>query len=114
MTGGIPYRQEHRLIFALSFLKCLWTPRVPIHWVMSMLKQIGRTLVYQTIGHNILHSSTEDLLYIQGLVFFFVFFNRVAASTLTWPTRCTAGLTTVFNALFLIAFPCNGAPTDRT
>jgi hypothetical protein len=45
---------------------------------------------------------------------FFVFFNRVAASTLTRPTTSGTRLTTVFNALFLIAFPYNGATTDRT
>jgi hypothetical protein len=81
---------------------------------MSMLKQIGRSLVYQTIGHNSLHSSTKYLLYIQGLVFFFVFFNWVAAPTLTGPTTGGAGLTTVFNALFLIALPCNATTTNRT
>jgi hypothetical protein len=47
-------------------------------------------------------------------VLFFVFFNWVAASTLTRPTTGSTGLTTVFNALFFIAFPYNGATTDRT
>jgi hypothetical protein len=45
---------------------------------------------------------------------FFVFFNWVAASTLARPTTGGTGLTTVFNALFLIAFPYNCATTDRT
>jgi hypothetical protein len=42
------------------------------------------------------------------------FFNRVTASTLTRPSTGSAGLTTVFNVLFLIAFPDNGATTYWT
>jgi hypothetical protein len=47
-------------------------------------------------------------------MFFFFFFNRMAASTLTRPTSGGTGLTTVFNAIFLIAFPYDGATTNRT
>jgi hypothetical protein len=60
----------------------------------------------------LLNSGT--VFYIPDLVFFFVFFNGVAAPTLTGPTRCTTRLTTVFNALFLIALPFNGTTTNRT
>jgi len=42
------------------------------------------------------------------------FFNRVATSTLARPATGSAGLATVFNALFLIAFPDNGATTYWT
>jgi hypothetical protein len=45
---------------------------------------------------------------------FFLFFNGVAAATLARPTTGGTGLTTVFNALFFIAFPFNGATTNRT
>ena len=45
---------------------------------------------------------------------FFFFFNGVAASTLTRPTTGSTGLTTIFNAFFLIARSYNGATTDRT
>jgi hypothetical protein len=47
-------------------------------------------------------------------MFFFVFFNGVAASTLARPTAGSTGLTTIFNALFLITSSHNGAATDRT
>jgi hypothetical protein len=47
-------------------------------------------------------------------VFFFVFFNGVATPTLTRPTTGGTGLATILDSLFLIAFPYNGATTDRT
>jgi hypothetical protein len=47
-------------------------------------------------------------------MFFFFFFHRVAASTFARPTIGGTGLTTILNALFLIALAYNGATTDRT
>jgi len=51
---------------------------------------------------------------IPGLVFFFALFKGMAAATLARPATCSTGLTAVFNALFFITFPYNGAATDWT
>jgi len=48
------------------------------------------------------------------LMLFFFFLYTVAASTLARPTCGGAWLTTVFNALFLVALSHNGASTNRT
>jgi len=45
---------------------------------------------------------------------FFLFFNGVAAFTLTRPTTGSTGLTTILNALFLIARSHDGAATNWT
>jgi hypothetical protein len=45
---------------------------------------------------------------------FFLFFNGVAASTLAGPTTGSTGLTTILNALFLIARSHDGATANRT
>jgi hypothetical protein len=45
---------------------------------------------------------------------FFLFFNGVAASTLVRPTTGGIGLTTILNALLLVARSRDGATTNRT
>jgi len=47
-------------------------------------------------------------------MFFFFFFHRVAASTLARPANGGTGLTTVLNAIFLVALSHDGAATNRT
>jgi hypothetical protein len=47
-------------------------------------------------------------------MFFFFFFYRVAASTLARPATGSTGLTTVLNAIFLVALSLDGATTNRT
>jgi hypothetical protein len=56
----------------------------------------------------------ESILYILILMFFFFFFHRVAASTFARPVTVGTGLTTVLNALFLVAPSLDGATTNRT
>jgi hypothetical protein len=45
---------------------------------------------------------------------FFLFFNGMATSTLARPTTGGTRLTTMLNALFLIALSYDGATTNRT
>jgi len=48
------------------------------------------------------------------LMLFFLFFYRVAASTLARPTCGGAWLATVLNTVFLVTLSHNGAPANRT
>jgi len=49
MTATIATTEEYWLIFSLCFFECLITPRVPIYWIVGMLKQIWALFFYQFI-----------------------------------------------------------------
>jgi hypothetical protein len=77
-------------------------------------KEKSRFLNGWTYDPLLLNNETIFLFYILDLMFFFFFFHRVAASTLARPTTGGTGLTTVFNALFLVARSHDGATTNWT
>jgi hypothetical protein len=58
--------------------------------------------------------NNEAILYTLDLILLFLFFHRMAASTLARPTTGGAGFTTIFNAIFLVASTYNGTTTNRT
>jgi hypothetical protein len=67
------------------------------------------------VGHTTpLLLDNETIFYILDLMFFFFFFHRVAASTFARPTTSGTGLTTILDALFLVAFPHNNTTTNWT
>jgi hypothetical protein len=44
MAGGIPDGKKNRLVFIVSFLESLVSPRIPVYRILCMLKKI-RTFV---------------------------------------------------------------------
>ena len=58
VTGGITDAQEDWSVFAFGFAESLVTPRVPIHWIVGVLKQIGACLMNKVIGVFVFHSKT--------------------------------------------------------
>jgi hypothetical protein len=52
MTGGVPYTQKNGLIFISSFLKRFFSPGVPIHRMMLVLKEIGTGFMGKAISHR--------------------------------------------------------------
>ena len=43
VAGGIADREKDRFLLSARPLKCLLTPRIPLHWITRMLKQVGRS-----------------------------------------------------------------------
>ena len=50
VTGGVPNREEDRHVAFTCRGKCLFSPWIPVHWVVGVLKQIGAGLFGQTVG----------------------------------------------------------------
>jgi hypothetical protein len=40
MTGGISNAKKDRFVFGSSLRECGLTPRIPVHWIMLVLKQV--------------------------------------------------------------------------
>ena len=51
MAGRIPDAQEHRLVLPPRLFKGRPAPRIPVHWVLRVLKQIWGFFVYQRVAH---------------------------------------------------------------
>jgi hypothetical protein len=52
VARGVAYAEEDRLVFALGFIQRLGSPRVPVDWVVGMLKEVGAGLVGEAIRHS--------------------------------------------------------------
>src|SRR3989304_1995022 len=51
MTGSISNAQKNWLIFCSGTGKSLFSPGIPINWIMGMLEQVRRVFINQTIYH---------------------------------------------------------------
>lgn len=50
MAPRITNTEEYWFIFRNCSCKGFWPPRIPIYWVMGVLKEVGGFLLYQFIG----------------------------------------------------------------
>ena len=52
MAGGVADAEEKRFVLGAGFLERFFAPRIPIHRVVLVLKQVGRFLAGQPVGVN--------------------------------------------------------------
>ena len=52
MAGGIANREEDRSLSLLRERKCFGSPRIPIHRIVRVLKEVGTFFLEQAIGHK--------------------------------------------------------------
>jgi hypothetical protein len=50
MTGAVSNAHENKFIFVSRFLKSIFTPSVPVNWIVCVLKQVGAFGVYKSVG----------------------------------------------------------------
>jgi len=59
MAGRISDRQKDRFLFGSRFRESLFSPRIPIHRIVCVLKQVGRFLANEAIRRVVRHGTRK-------------------------------------------------------
>src|SRR5688572_19793075 len=57
MAGGVADREKNGLVFSTGLLERLVAPRVPIHGIVFVLKEVGTVFGRETIRHHVVTRS---------------------------------------------------------